>query len=80
MNPRTLPDTAHIRHLNLLLEQALALPEGEREAWLRALPDAHRELEPLLRMLLIRAEVETDTFMRQPVGGGGGWGGRGGRA
>ena len=67
MTPRTPLDTVHLQHLNTLLEQALALPEADREAWLRALPDAHRPLEPLLRALLIRAEVETDTFMRQPV-------------
>ena len=74
MNPRTPPDTAHLQHMNTLLEQALALPEGEREAWLHALPSEHRGLEPLLRALLIRAEVETDTFMRQPVGlAGSGW-------
>jgi hypothetical protein len=68
MTPHTPLDTVHLRHLNTLLEQALALPEVEREVWLQALPDEHRALEPLLRALLIRAEVETDTFMRQPVG------------
>lgn len=75
-----MPDTAHLRHLNTLLEQGLALPEAEREAWLQALPDEHRPLAPLLRTLLIRAEVETDTFMRKPVGlGASGWWGRGRR-
>jgi len=54
--------------MNTLLEQALELPESEREAWLRALPDEHRAMAPLLRALLMRASVETDTFMRKPVG------------
>ena len=67
MAPRTPPDTAHLRHMNALLEQALALPESQREAWLQGLPAEHRALVPLLRTLLLRAEVETDTFMRKPV-------------
>ncbi len=68
MKPRPLPDTAHLRHVNTLLEQALALSEAEREAWLQALAPEHLMLAPLLRALLMRAEVETDTFMRKPVG------------
>jgi hypothetical protein len=71
MNPRPLPDTAHLRRVNTLLEQALALSEPEREAWLQGLAPEHRTLAPLLRALLMRAEVETDTFMRKPVGLGG---------
>ena len=54
--------------MNTLLEQALALPESERDAWLQALPVEHRTLAPMLRAMLIRASVETDTFMRKPVG------------
>jgi hypothetical protein len=53
--------------MNTLLQQALDLPESERAAWLQALPAEHRTLAPLLTALLLRAEVETDTFMRQPV-------------
>jgi hypothetical protein len=68
MSQRPAPDTAHLQHLNTLLAQALELPETDREAWLRALPDEHRALVPMLRALLIRADVETDTFMRRPVG------------
>jgi hypothetical protein len=71
MKPRPLPDTAHLRRVNTLLEQALALSESEREAWLQGLAPEHRALAPLLRALLMRAEVETDTFMRKPVGLGG---------
>src|SRR6185503_17585716 len=68
MSQRSASDTAHLQHMNTLLEQALELPESEREAWLQALPDEHRALAPLLRALLMRASVETDTFMRKPVG------------
>jgi len=53
--------------MNTLLEQALELPEDEREAWLQALPGEHGALVPLLRAMLMRASVETDTFMRKPV-------------
>jgi hypothetical protein len=67
MKPRPLPDTAHLRRINTLLEQALMLSESEREAWLQGLAPEHRALAPLLRALLMRAEVETDTFMRKPV-------------
>jgi hypothetical protein len=74
-----MPDPAHLRQLNTLLEQGLALPEAGREAWLQALPDEHRPLAPQLRALLIRAEVETDTFMRKPVELGAGWVRRGRR-
>jgi hypothetical protein len=71
MSQRPAPDTVHLQHMNTLLEQALELPEDQREAWLQALPDEHRALAPLLRALLMRAEVETDTFMRKPVDLGG---------
>ena len=68
MSHRPPPDTAHLRQINVLLEQGLALPEEQREAWLQALPPEHDALVPLLRMLLMRSGVETDTFMRTPVG------------
>jgi len=67
MSQRPAPDTAHLTRMNTLLEQALELPEEEREAWLQALPAEHRTLVPLLRAMLMRAAVETDTFMRKPV-------------
>jgi hypothetical protein len=60
-----------LRRVNTLLEQALMLSESEREAWLQGLAPEHRALAPLLRALLMRAEVETDTFMRKPVDLGG---------
>jgi tetratricopeptide (TPR) repeat protein len=67
MSHRPAPDTTHLQQMNTLLEQALELPESEREAWLQALPEEHRRLVPLLRAMLVRASVETDTFMRKPV-------------
>jgi hypothetical protein len=80
MNQRPAPDTRHLQQLNALLEEGLALPEAAREAWLQSLPEEQRALQPVLRALLIRAEVETDTFMRQPVGlVGSGWVRRGRR-
>jgi hypothetical protein len=67
MSRKPMPDAARLRQMNTLLQQALDLPESERAAWLQALPAEHRTLAPLLTALLLRAEVETDTFMRQPV-------------
>jgi eukaryotic-like serine/threonine-protein kinase len=61
------PDTQHLQQLNALLEVGLALPDGERETWLQALPEAQHALVPLLRAMLRRASVETDAFMRAPA-------------
>jgi len=68
MNPRGGPDTHQLQQMNALLQAALELPESEREAWLQALPESQRALAPLLRAMLKRASVETDDFMRRPVG------------
>jgi serine/threonine-protein kinase len=62
------PDPAELRRLNALLEQALALPVPEREDWLATLPPDTRDVVPQLRAMLARAAVETDSFMRAPVG------------
>ncbi len=61
------PDAERLKRVNVLLEQALALPEGERAAWLAALPPRHADLLPMLRALLARAAVETDDFLAQPL-------------
>jgi eukaryotic-like serine/threonine-protein kinase len=61
------PDTDRLRRVNVLLEQALALPPGQRERWLCTLPPDASEFAQVLRDLLARAAVETDTFMRRPV-------------
>ena len=57
-----------LHHLNALLEQSLALPEEERAAWLDSLA-REPQLVAQLRRLLARAAVDSDTFMRSPVGG-----------
>ncbi len=67
MNAPRSPDTTHLRSMNQLLEMALALPEQEREQWLQTLPPDKLAFAPLLRALLARASIETDTFMRRPV-------------
>ncbi|MBS0435407.1 MAG: protein kinase [Proteobacteria bacterium] len=53
--------------MNTLLEQALALPAGELDAWLAALPTDQQADVPLLRSMLARASVESDSFMRRPL-------------
>ena len=68
MSSRATPDTQHLQQLNTLLEVGLALPDGDREAWLQALPEGQRSLVPLLRAMLRRSSVETDEFMRAPAG------------
>jgi eukaryotic-like serine/threonine-protein kinase len=59
--------TEQLRQLNALLESALELPAAGRDTWLAGLPEQHRHLAPSLRALLARAELETDSFMQQPV-------------
>ncbi|MBX3607138.1 MAG: protein kinase [Piscinibacter sp.] len=60
-------DAERLKRVNTLLEEALELPEDEREDWLAALPPQHHDLRPMLRAMLSRAEVETDTFLAQPL-------------
>lgn len=62
------PDPDQLRRVNALLEAALALPAGQREAWLEALPPHDQDLQPLLRRLLARAGQDADTFMRRAPG------------
>lgn len=62
-----LPDAERLKRINTLLEEALALPEAAREAWLAGLPARHDDLRPMLHALLARAAVETDTFLQQPL-------------
>jgi serine/threonine-protein kinase len=58
------PDWARISGL---LDNALAVPTGERERWLASLPARDADLAATLRDLLARASAETDEFMRKPV-------------
>ena len=60
-------DPDRLRRLNALLEVALALPEADRTAWLHALPPEHQPFAAVLGVMLARASVETDTFLREPV-------------
>ena len=68
MSPASPPDPERLRSVNALLEMALALDGQERNHWLNNLPPEHQALAPLLKTLLARGSVETDNFMRAPVG------------
>ena len=70
MRAPTPPDPERLRRVNALLEEALALPPHEREAWLQRLHVSEAPLASSLAAMLARAAVETDTFMRLPVGWG----------
>jgi eukaryotic-like serine/threonine-protein kinase len=65
MNTSPTFDTERLRQLNALLEVALALPPGERAAWLRGLPAQHQGLVPRLAAMLARDDDHS--FMREPV-------------
>jgi len=60
-------DTAYWKRIDALLEEALALPREERMRWLDTLDPQHLASRPLLEQMLARAQVESDTFMGQPV-------------
>lgn len=60
-------DPARLRQLNHLLEQALALPEHERQPWLRRLPLELQGLAPRLAAMLARAGIESDDFLQRPL-------------
>lgn len=60
-------DTQRLRQVNRLLAEALTLTDAQQQAWLAALRGDDAALAPLLRMLLRRAAVETDGFMRHPA-------------
>jgi eukaryotic-like serine/threonine-protein kinase len=62
------PDPARLKRVNALLEAALALPESERERWLKTLPPEQQALAPTLRAMLARASAQTDSFLRRPLG------------
>jgi eukaryotic-like serine/threonine-protein kinase len=61
-------DAERLRSVNALLEVALALPEAEREPWLKTLPPHQQPLVSVLSAMLARAAVETDAFLRWPIG------------
>ena len=60
-------DVPRLRRINLLLQQGLALPQAEREIWLKRIANEQGDLMPILRALLTRATTESDAFMARPV-------------
>jgi serine/threonine-protein kinase len=67
MDMKPTPDAERLRSVNALLEVALALPEAEREPWLKTLPPHQQPLISVLSAMLARAAVETDAFLRCPM-------------
>jgi serine/threonine-protein kinase len=49
------------------LDDGLLVPVDQRNSWVDGLPTEHADLKSELRVLLARASVETDGFMRKPV-------------
>src|SRR5262249_61642252 len=66
MSP-SIHDVPRWRRINLLLQEGLALPQAEREIWLKRIANEQDDLMPLLRALLTRATTESDAFMARPV-------------
>ncbi len=55
---------ADIATVSRLLDEALALPAEQRDAWLAALPDEHQRHADTLRQMLAReAELDTDSLL-----------------
>jgi len=67
MNAPAPTDPTHWQRVNLLLAEALSLPQPEREQWLAGLRANDQPFVATLRSLLARSAVETDTFMHRPV-------------
>lgn len=60
-------DPQRLQSLNGLLAHALEMSVEHRTSWLAALEPVEPVLHPLLRRMLQRSEIETDTFMRHPL-------------
>jgi hypothetical protein len=59
---------ADIAVVSELLDQALALPVEEREAWLAALPEEHVRHRNTLRDMLVKsAELDTNRGLTLPL-------------
>ena len=63
-------DTEYWKRLDVLLAEALALPDGERPAWLERLPADDQRFRARLAEMLGRAGAETAAFMTRPVDAG----------
>jgi eukaryotic-like serine/threonine-protein kinase len=67
MTSLLMTDLPRWRRINALLEEALALPQNEHDAWLAKLSGQQADVAPTLRALLARHAVETGTFMSRPA-------------
>src|SRR5579859_7581704 len=67
MNSAPIADLSRWRRVNSLLQEALALPQEQHDAWLAGLTSEEAGVLPLLRALLARHAVETDAFMSRPA-------------
>ncbi len=66
MGPPVNIDPQVWQRIDVLLSEALTLPEHERERWLSGLPQEDQPLASSLRSILSRSGT-TDGFMRNPV-------------
>src|SRR6201996_7620430 len=67
MSPSELADLPRWRRINTLLQEALELPPDQRDAWLEVLAAQQGDVQPVLRAMLSKLSVETDTFMHRSV-------------
>jgi tetratricopeptide (TPR) repeat protein len=67
MTSSPIADLPRWRRVNSLLQEALALPQEQHDAWLAQLSGEDSEVLPLLKTLLARHAIETDAFMSRPV-------------
>ena len=63
-------DTEYWKRLDALLEEALALPEAERAAWIERLAPENQPFRERLTQMLSRSGEDTGAFMERPVGAG----------
>ena len=61
--------TEQLTRMSHLLDQVIDADDAQREQWLRALPDEHRDLEPALRRTLRPADggAALDAWLAQPL-------------
>lgn len=60
-------DLPRWQRINALLQQALDLPPDQHERWLEQIAGQQTDVVPILRAMLTKHAVETDTFMNRPV-------------
>jgi serine/threonine protein kinase/tetratricopeptide (TPR) repeat protein len=69
MTSTLMTDPPRWRRINALLQEALTLPQDQHDGWLDQLAGQQSDVLPMLRVLLARHAVETDSFMSRPVAG-----------